>query len=251
MSGPVYTSTNAGAIWTQATNAPIAIWHAVASSSDGSKLVAVQWGNIFTSTNSGGLWQQASNAPSLFWVSVASSADGNKLVAAANNANSGSGPIYTSTNSGMNWMLSSAPNKIWYSVASSADGNKLAAVARTGQIYTSTDAGANWVSNSAPAFSWYSVASSADGNKLLAAVNNGGIWTLQTTPSPRLNLSLMSSNLALSWVLPSTNIVLQQSADLLSWADVTNPPVLNLTNVQNEVTLPSSGGGGFYRLKTP
>jgi hypothetical protein len=32
---------------------------------------------------------------------------------------------------------------------------------------------------------------------------------------------------------------------------VTNPPVLNLTNLQNQVTLPLSGGSGFYRLKTP
>jgi len=34
-------------------------------------------------------------------------------------------------------------------------------------------------------------------------------------------------------------------------ADVTNPPVLNLTNLQNQVTLPPSGNSGFYRLKTP
>ena len=51
--------------------------------------------------------------------------------------------------------------------------------------------------------------------------------------------------------MPSTNFVLQQSADLLSWTDVTNPPVLNLTNLQNQVTLPPSGSSGFYRLKTP
>jgi hypothetical protein len=34
-------------------------------------------------------------------------------------------------------------------------------------------------------------------------------------------------------------------------AGVTNPPVLNLTNLQNEVTLPMAAGSGFYRLKTP
>jgi len=45
--------------------------------------------------------------------------------------------------------------------------------------------------------------------------------------------------------------VLQQSSDLTSWADVTNPPALNLTNLQNQVTLPPSNRTGFYRLKTP
>ena len=79
----------------------------------------------------------------------------------------------------------------------------------------------------------------------------GRIWTSQTTPSPQLNLTPSSTNLTLGWTVPSTNFVLQQSADLASWADVTNPPVLNLTNLQNQVTLPSSGSSGFYRLKTP
>jgi hypothetical protein len=33
--------------------------------------------------------------------------------------------------------------------------------------------------------------------------------------------------------------------------DVTNVPVLNLTNLQNQVTLPLSADSSFYRLKTP
>jgi hypothetical protein len=45
--------------------------------------------------------------------------------------------------------------------------------------------------------------------------------------------------------------VLQQSADLFSWADVTDAPALNLTNLQNQVTLTPSNSTGFYRLKTP
>jgi len=55
----------------------------------------------------------------------------------------------------------------------------------------------------------------------------------------------------LAWTVPSTNFGLQQSADLTSWADVTNPPVLNLTNLQNQVTLAPSNSSRFYRLKTP
>jgi len=32
---------------------------------------------------------------------------------------------------------------------------------------------------------------------------------------------------------------------------VTNPPALNLTNLQDKVVLSSTNGSGFYRLKTP
>src|ERR1700679_2648736 len=64
-------------------------WYGLASSADGSKLVAVGYSGIFTSTNSGNAWVQSTNAPNLQWVSVASSADGNTLPAVSR-----SGPIY-------------------------------------------------------------------------------------------------------------------------------------------------------------
>ena len=70
-------------------------------------------------------------------------------------------------------------------------------------------------------------------------------------PAPCLNLTSSSNNNSISWIIPSTNFMLQQSSDLTAWADVTNVPVLNLTNLQNQVTLPSSNASGFYRLKTP
>ena len=47
----------------------------------------------------------------------------------------------------------------------------------------------------------------------------------------------------LSWVVPSTKYVLQQSFDLISWTTVTNTPVLNLTNLQNEVTATEQRAG--------
>ena len=86
---------------------------------------------------------------------------------------------------------------------------------------------------------------------LAAAASGGPVYAYQTIPSPQLNLTPSSTNLTLGWIVPSTNFKLQQSSNLLAWADVTNPPVLNLTNLQNEVTLPLSGSSGFYRLKTP
>src|SRR5256885_1783813 len=102
--------------WTPASEpeAPVySLWVSVASSADGSKLVAAakfdQAGNpvglIHTSTNSGATWTQTS-APSNSWSSVASSADGSKLVAATtefDQAGNPAGLIYTSTNSGATW----------------------------------------------------------------------------------------------------------------------------------------------------
>jgi hypothetical protein len=202
---------------------------------------------------------QASNG----WATVASSADGSKLVAASGVAflppHPDYGGIYTSTNFGMTWTSNNVPFAQWQRVASSADGTKLiaAAIAPSGLIYTSTNSGATWTSNNVPSKSWSGVASSADGAKLVAvavgdqSIRPSPIYTLQTILMPQLNLSPTNSNLTLSWIIPSTNFVLQQSADLISWSDVTNAPALNLTNLQNQVTLSASNSSGFYRLKTP
>src|SRR5882762_3964943 len=101
--------------WTL-TSAPNKNWLSVASSADGSKLVAVVGpGRIYTSTNSGATWI-SNNVPNTFWRSVASSADGGKLIAAVDG-----GLIYTSTNAGATWVTNGAPSKDWFSVASSAD----------------------------------------------------------------------------------------------------------------------------------
>jgi hypothetical protein len=172
------------------------------------------------------------------------------------------GPIYTSTNAGGNWTKQTkAPVKDWFSVSSSADGKKLAALAfgssasLTNAIYTSLDAGVTWTVNYAPATAWEWVASSADGNKLVAVANLsndglGRVYTLQNTPSPELDLSISENGPLASWIIPSQNFTLQQSFDLSSWTDVTNPPALNLTTLQNELVVPISGGNGYYRLKS-
>ena len=66
-----------------------------------------------------------------------------------------------------------------------------------------------------------------------------------------MNATTWDGNLTVSWIMPSTNFVMQQSSDLQNWADMTNQPVLNLTNLQNEVLLSPPGSNVFYRLKTP
>jgi len=150
-------------------------WSAVASSADGSKLVAVvSSGLIYTSSDTGLSWTPRSGAGVRNWSGVASSADGDKLVAVVGIPNGHGGQIYTSTDAGLTW-TPRATNRSWASVASSSDGSKLVAVVSSGLIYTSTDSGVSWTPRESSR-DWTSVASSSDGVKLVATVsgNSGG-----------------------------------------------------------------------------
>jgi hypothetical protein len=77
----------------------------------------------------------------------------------------------------------------------------------------------------------------------------GPIFTAQTTPAPVLSLAPVNGQPAVSWIIPSLDFTLQQSPDLVNWTDMTNIPVLNLTNLENQVALPSPLENTFFRLK--
>lgn len=268
--GLIYTSTNAGITLTPS-SAPTNYWSSVASSADGTKLVAATFnpqgpeaGFIFISTNSGLTWTLTSAPTNNYWGALASSADGSKLAAASSGTSSGApngGGVYTSTDFGATWTSNNLPVVAWHGISSSADGTKLVAVADGGNlddggcsIYSSGDSGATWVSNNVPKYFWGSVASSADGDMLIAApFQPQPLYVSQTISSPQLSLAPSPAHLTLSCIVPSTNFILQQSSALTTtgWSDVTNVPVLNLTNLQNQVTLPLPAGNAFYRLKTP
>jgi hypothetical protein len=267
--GSIYISPDAGASWTQTTAPTNNFWGSIASSADGNKLVAASGfpyydgienpnstNAIYTSTDSGATWTQT-KAPTNTWSSVASSADGSKLVAAVGYPSKG--VIYTSIDSGANWLSNSAPYAPdgWQSVASSADGVTLVAVEGDSMLVSvSTNSGATWSSNTIPNTFLLSVASSADGNKLMAGSAGiggrfGGVFISQIKASPQLNLTPTDTNLTLAWTVPSTNFVVQQSSDLISWIDLTNTPTLNLTNLNNELVLSPTNSTGFFRLSTP
>jgi photosystem II stability/assembly factor-like uncharacterized protein len=248
--GRIYVSTNSGSTWNNA-GAPSQKWNAVASSADGTRLVAAAYNDgIYTNTGAG--WNEC-GAPIAPWYSVASSSDGTKLVAGGQG-----GPIFVSTDSGATWTSNSVPGYVpgyvfWISIASSADGTRLIAEnghPLIGPIYTSTNSGISWISNSVSGEFWEGAASSADGNKLVAVVFGGGIYTSYSIPTPQLNLMTSSNNLALSWLVPSTNFVLQQNSDLATanWVTLTNTPVLNFSNLQDEIVLSPTNGSGFFRL---
>lgn len=121
-----------------------------------------------------------------------------------------------------------------------------------GPIYTSTNSGASWVSNYMTGYdAWASVAMSADGHAMAATQYGGWVYTTQTAPAPRLNLLASPGNVDISWLIPSVPLALQQSPDLLSWTKVTNLPALNLTNLQDCISLAASNTAGFFRLAAP
>ena|SRR5450631_3873340 len=114
----------------------------------------------------------------------------------------------------------------------------------------STDSGATWSESILFGQSLNSVASSADGSRWIC-VSDTGIyaWTHTNTPTPLLSLTSSDSDALVSWIIPSQDFALQQSSDLSNWSDVTTPPVLNLTNLQNQVSVSPTNTAGFYRLK--
>ena len=85
----------------------------------------------------------------------------------------------------------------------------------------------------------------------MAAIFDGGIYTWQTTPAPLLNITPSGGNFVISWTVPSTSFVLQETSDLstTNWTDVPTAPTLNFKNLQNQLTLPLHAGTGFYRLR--
>jgi hypothetical protein len=253
-------STDAGITWTVLANGLAAV--SVAMSADGARILAGAgpsglgsfWSWFVISTNSGATWTETS-VPSALWNAAASSVDGRKLAAA--NAD-GSGLIYTSEDSGTIWRTNLAAFGNWLSLASSADGITLIAAQGGcftpggpgcgGPVYTSPDAGATWISNNVP--DAFAVAASADGNQLVAAVNGGGIWIWQSNSAPTLHIASSGSGLVLSWIVPSSDFVLQENSDLktTNWTNVMSMPKLNLTDLQNEVPLSATNGNHFYRL---
>lgn len=165
--GSIATSTDSGATWVPQSPGVGGNWDAVASSADGTKLVALlSSGQIYTSPDSGVSWIPRTAGASLS--SVAMSEDGTKLVAGANNQ------IYISTNSGVAWTFRTNVNSGATSVASSSDGTKLVAATLFGPVYISTDSGATWMAQNSGSRTWGAVASSSDGTRLVAAVGRNG-----------------------------------------------------------------------------
>lgn len=170
------------------TSAPSNTWSTIATSADGTKLVAASGlfdaGGVrplFVSTNSGLSWIQTS-VPSNRWSSVTCSADGKTMVAVAGDLLS-LGPCFSSSDGGETWISNDIPRRKWTAVSCSADGSKVFVSTGDHELYTRIDG--TWTSNALPATAW-TVASSADGRKLASGSVNGRIYT--------------STNAGLTWI---------------------------------------------------
>ncbi|MBM2815863.1 MAG: hypothetical protein HW421_2625 [Ignavibacteria bacterium] len=195
-----YNSYAQGYIWTEQTGAGNRKWYSIASSADGTKLIAggSEFEFIYLSTNSGYSWDPSkvridSIVMGAYFLS--SSNDGVKIYSADGGWTPPGGYIYSSTNSGLTWtQLTVLGRKRWWGIASSSDGVKL--VASTfdtfdGFIYTSSNSGSSWIKQSTIGIkNWRGASSSSDGTKLAAAAyndyiftstNSGNTWIQQTT----------------------------------------------------------------------
>ena len=174
--GQIWFSLDSGATWSEGEpHLGGRVWWGIASSSDGTKVVAVEKGGGIWISTSSAISFNPTSAPSKDWLHVTSSSDGTKLAAVVYEGN-----IWTSDDSGTNWVERTVGGsaKKWRSITSSSDGTKLAAAVFEGNIWTSTDSGDTWFERSSGgAKSWSSITSSSDGSRLAAIVYHGYIWT--------------------------------------------------------------------------
>ena len=201
----------AGIIWTARDSSRD--WYSVASSSDGTKLVAIANGmfddNIYTSTDSGVTWTARDSSRQ--WYGVASSVGRDEIGRLCMERTNlhlygfGSELDGAGFQQTMVWRRivvgrdeigcrsqrsgKSTPRRIRESPGRRGipaetgkashrhrTGTKLVACVWNGQIYTSTDSGVNWTARDSSR-TWRGVASSSDGLKLVAYVYNGQIYT--------------------------------------------------------------------------
>jgi hypothetical protein len=244
----IWISTNAGVTW-QPSGAPAAWWVSLASSADGSELLAADIPDdyserLYKSTNLGTNWAVANGVGAVFYKGgVYCSANGSAIVFTSDISG-------VSTNAGASWRGIGGGE----TAACSSNGTTIAFVQGNNtvgeRLYISQDSGASWYLANAPEGYPQLPLVSSDGTKL-ALLNGSTIFLSEAViPAPTLNVTVSNSNLLLSWMVPTTNFILQQSFDLVNWATVTNVPILNITNLQNQVILPFSQSQSFYRLKT-
>lgn len=180
--GGIFVSEDSGQTWRE-TAAPDQPWSAIATSADGSRLIAATldytggFASVYISTNGGLDWSPTLTVDG-FWTSVASSADGSVLAACARNLfysseNGGeeyvSGKIFVSKDAGASWTGLDEPETTWNSIACSADGSQLIAASQDGEVLRSMDGGSSWTLEDVPALPWRAAALSANGQLVALA----------------------------------------------------------------------------------
>jgi hypothetical protein len=261
-----YSSTDSGETWVA--SRLYEFNNSVAISADGVRMAVASLGGILSySMNSGATWQQGDAPTNWNWSAVACSTNGTFVVAVGNGRTNFSepGPIYVSTNSGINWLPTTAPTLNWFCVACSADGSKITAGAPgSGSsvppgVYSSTNYGATWAPNDTVQsytniLGVGTIASSADGSKLVAASGfilvNPPPTTTGTRP-PNLTIAFVApESVVVSWSATSSG-TLQQNTGLTTtnWIKTSYP--ITTANGTNHITITPPTGDLFFRLSNP
>jgi len=130
------------------------------------------------------------------WSDISSSFDGNNVVAVVKN-----GYIYTSSDSGVNWVeRQAAGSRTWISVDSSSDGSIIMASSSDG-VYLSNDYGSSWTKVINVSSNWRSVSVSSSGDVLIAvggsiyiSVDSGNNWSTKSLSQNNWVSSCMSDD---------------------------------------------------------
>ncbi len=188
-------------------------WAAIASSDDGTKLVAAEsngsygGGAIHTSTDSGLNWTRRTSAGLHGWVDLTSSSDGSKLVGITSN-----GYIHTSSDFGVTWVeQTSSGSRSWTSITGSDTGQNLAATSGN-TVYTSSDFGVNWnfqQGSVVHGVNWGAISSTGDGLNLVAIGSTGNFGVN--------SMIFYSSNTGATWTPVWSTY---ENSGFYGWADV-------------------------------
>jgi hypothetical protein len=277
--GKIIQSMDGGNIW-HATSTPLGFWNGVASSANGSTLIAVRSSyssSVFVSHDCGTNWTSRSGiigTAKTAWCSP----DGNTMFTAFYD-----GRIYSSKNGGTNWNVTGAPNSTWRQVAASSngvvaiasdyysviittnsgtswltssipastvacskDGTTIIAAARQGPILCSTDTGNSWNAVASPYGNWTALAMSDTGN-WFAAYNEDTIYSTHAVPLVFMRRSARETRV--SWACSLTNYYLQTSESLTFPNWINYPGAAFITDGLNSVLANPNDAKRFFRLK--
>jgi photosystem II stability/assembly factor-like uncharacterized protein len=167
--GGLYRSADAGATWTKLLTPAGLKWKSVASSADGTRLMAItDESSVYISADSGATWaKKLTTAAANGFVTAGSSADGKNLITAAYNA-----LVWVSNDYGNTWTSKNLGASImWQNTEVSPDGTTMvAATAYSAKLQVSRDGGATWGVPYENIAGIGSTALSSDGKVVLAVI---------------------------------------------------------------------------------
>ena len=229
-------------------------WTAIATSDDGSRVIAISSDDgIFYSTDYGVTWS-ASDQATTGWTAVAMSADGLKAVA----CQTGAQPYY-SADGGATWSFSGSSvgtTRAWTGVALSEDG-ATGYICSSEGIYQTANSGSTWAaSGDAPARAWSAIATSADGSivfacsnsEVMRSINSGTNWSSCTITGGNYSSIATSDDGVIAVVCSSTGNVYKSINTGADFTQITTAPSRSWSSIslsENGLDIAASETTGY------